>query len=454
MIKLHELQQALEALGIWDIINSAKSGGASTSIISGSGAVWGQVTGTLSNQTDLQSALDAKSNLGHMHDDRYYTEDEIDTLLLDKSDVGHTHVAADITDLGALYQGLDGTLTALAGLTVAANEMIYSTGADAFATTGLTEFARTLLDDTDADTARTTLGLVAGGSGDIWVEKAGDTMTGALFIDGATDTTQLTVQANATQTTTLAVFEDSAGTDIVRIQHTITQSLTSNFLNITGTLPDATSSVDLAGVHVAMTTQGTDPDNRRVAFLSRLLPGYTGAGTTIALQGLNTTAGTGNDFVPTSSNPPIGNLGVNAQATANTTGLNANFYGAANGNANVAVLIKSVFNKAGAYAVAAYGTARNVNASPGAMVGGAFGLWTVTPTFESAGLLADNHDTTHPIFLARDNQTTAFGIHDAGHIMTNQTAAATTPGSVTDRLPIYDTNNVLVGYIPVYDDIT
>lgn len=39
-----------------------------------------------------------------------------------------------------------------------------------------------LSDLASASTARTNLGLVAGGAGDIWVEKAGDTMTGSLGI--------------------------------------------------------------------------------------------------------------------------------------------------------------------------------------------------------------------------------------------------------------------------------
>jgi phage-related tail fiber protein len=56
-------------------------------------------------------------------------------------------------------QGLDATLTALAGVTVAANEVIYATGADAFAVTSLTSFGRSLIDDADAATSRTTLGL-------------------------------------------------------------------------------------------------------------------------------------------------------------------------------------------------------------------------------------------------------------------------------------------------------
>lgn len=55
-------------------------------------------------------------------------------------------------------QPLDATLTALAALTVAADKLIYATGPDTFATTALTSFIRTLLDDTDAKTARKTLG--------------------------------------------------------------------------------------------------------------------------------------------------------------------------------------------------------------------------------------------------------------------------------------------------------
>lgn len=56
-------------------------------------------------------------------------------------------------------QSLDATLTALAGVTVAADELIYATGEDAFSTTSLTTFGRSLLDDAADSDARATLGL-------------------------------------------------------------------------------------------------------------------------------------------------------------------------------------------------------------------------------------------------------------------------------------------------------
>jgi hypothetical protein len=58
-------------------------------------------------------------------------------------------------------QPLDATLTALAAQVTAANQLIYSSGVDAFAMTALTAFARTLLDDADAATALATLGAAA-----------------------------------------------------------------------------------------------------------------------------------------------------------------------------------------------------------------------------------------------------------------------------------------------------
>lgn len=78
---------------------------------------WGDITGTLSAQTDLQTALNLKSDVGHTHSfasltskpttlagfgiTDAYTQTQITSLLSGKADNVHTHVEADITDLQA-----------------------------------------------------------------------------------------------------------------------------------------------------------------------------------------------------------------------------------------------------------------------------------------------------------------------------------------------------------------
>lgn len=69
--------------------------------------------------------------------------------------------AGSLTDFVSDKQPLDATLTALAGVTVAADKIMYATAADAFATTTLTAFIRTILDDATASDALTTLGMSA-----------------------------------------------------------------------------------------------------------------------------------------------------------------------------------------------------------------------------------------------------------------------------------------------------
>lgn len=49
-------------------------------------------------ETEMNAKLDGKSNTGHTHDDRYYTETEIDTKLNGKAPISHTHTKSQITD--------------------------------------------------------------------------------------------------------------------------------------------------------------------------------------------------------------------------------------------------------------------------------------------------------------------------------------------------------------------
>lgn len=61
--------------------------------------------------------------------------------------------------IGTNVQAYDPALQSISGLTTSADQMIYTTGSDTYATTGITSAGRALLDDADASAQRTTLGL-------------------------------------------------------------------------------------------------------------------------------------------------------------------------------------------------------------------------------------------------------------------------------------------------------
>ena len=64
--------------------------------------------------------------------------------------------------IGTDVQAFDALLLSIAGLTTAADRMIYTTASDTAAVATLTSFARTFLDDANAAAVHTTLGLVIG----------------------------------------------------------------------------------------------------------------------------------------------------------------------------------------------------------------------------------------------------------------------------------------------------
>jgi hypothetical protein len=87
------------------------------------------------NLSDLPNKGDARTNLG----------------------LGDAAIAT-IGIVGGV-QGYDAGLASIAGLTTAADKMIYTTGSDTYAVTGLTAAGRALIDDVDDAAQRTTLGL-------------------------------------------------------------------------------------------------------------------------------------------------------------------------------------------------------------------------------------------------------------------------------------------------------
>ena len=78
--------------------------------------------------------------------------------------------AAAYTQIGASggVQAYDATLASLSLLGTAADRIAYTTGIDTWAETALTSFGRSLIDDADAATARTTLGLTIGTNVQAW----------------------------------------------------------------------------------------------------------------------------------------------------------------------------------------------------------------------------------------------------------------------------------------------
>lgn len=61
--------------------------------------------------------------------------------------------------IGTNVQAYDAGLNSIAGLTPAANQMLYTSGTNVYAAASLTPYSRTLLDDADAATWRATLGI-------------------------------------------------------------------------------------------------------------------------------------------------------------------------------------------------------------------------------------------------------------------------------------------------------
>lgn len=99
------------------VINTALTGKANTNH-----------THSITNITNLQSSLDEKANSVHTHDDRYYTETEIDDQLNGKADSNHIHNIGDVTGLSTSLDGKMGNSYKVSQVTDADNMYAHRIG--------------------------------------------------------------------------------------------------------------------------------------------------------------------------------------------------------------------------------------------------------------------------------------------------------------------------------------
>jgi hypothetical protein len=155
-------------------------------------------------------------------------------------------------------QPLDSELTAIAGLTSAADKVPYFTGSGTAAVADFTSFGRSLVDDANSSAARTTLGLVIGTDVQAYdpqlADVAGLTPTDGNFIVG--DGTNFVTESGSTARTSLGL-----GT-----------IATQDASNVTITGGSVTGITDLAVADGG--TGASTAANARV----NLLPSYTGNG--------------------------------------------------------------------------------------------------------------------------------------------------------------------------------
>lgn len=189
--------------------------------------------------------------------------------------------------VAAGFQPLDAELTALAGLTSAADKLPYFTGSGTAALADFSAFARTLADDADAATARGTLGL-----GTIATQAASGVAITGGSITGITD---LAVADGGTGASTAAAARANLGLGANLGRYGLADALTGTLSETTiRTLTIAAGSL-VAGSRVRVLVRGSvafDASSTTMTATVRVKLG----GTTLAAFEVEAAAGAGDTY--------------------------------------------------------------------------------------------------------------------------------------------------------------
>ena len=142
---------------------SSTTAGVRSWVAQSGGGTWGSITGTLANQTDLQTALnDLSANINTTFND---LETHIETTTAVHG-IADTSLLLDTSDIGATVQAYSAKTAAIAALTWAANSIILLTGTATASVQALAAHVVTFIQSASAADARTAIGAGTG-NGDL-----------------------------------------------------------------------------------------------------------------------------------------------------------------------------------------------------------------------------------------------------------------------------------------------
>ena len=176
--------------------------------------------------------------------------------------------------IGSNVQAYDAGLQSISGLTTSANQMIYTTASDTYATTSLTAAGRAILDDADASAQRSTLGLgTIATQGSASVSITGGSITGITDLAIADGGTGASTAADARTNLGAQATITGAATTITSSNLSASRVLTSDVSGkVAASSVTSTELGYLSGVTSAIQTQisGKQPLDAELTALAAL----------------------------------------------------------------------------------------------------------------------------------------------------------------------------------------